>query len=205
MAVLDPDDALGARSYFARLAKILGILRTISRDELADRALTGDERAFLSMIAEMEPGTTGGPPTYTGWWFDMFRNRELDGLAPASFIASYFTGGKIAYLGATDPRLGIFVVDSGGPPRLAVGPVARAYEAHGEVQHRLDDAAATKLAETDRVAPWSASYTVAAVPEPDLHIRWEPDDGKGIELDAPSALGRSRSSCSIITARRSSR
>ncbi|HEY1816136.1 MAG TPA: DUF3160 domain-containing protein [Kofleriaceae bacterium] len=189
MVVLDPDDALGARSYFARLGKILGILRTIQRDELADRALTGDERAFLSMIAEMEPGTTGGPPTYTGWWFDMFRNRELDGLAPASFIASYFTGGKIAYLGATDPRLGIFVVDSGGPPRLAVGPVARAYEAHGEVQHRLDDAAATKLAETDRVAPWSASYTVAAVPEPDLHIRWEPDDGKGIELDAPSALG----------------
>jgi hypothetical protein len=189
MAVLDPDDALGARSYFSRLGKILGILRTIQRDELADRALTSDEREFLSMIAEMEPGTTGGPPTYTGWWFDMFRHRELDGLAPASFIASYFTGGKIAYVGATDPRLGIFVVDSGGPPRLAVGPVARAYEYHGEVQHRLDDAAAQKLADADRAAPWADSYTVAAIPEPDLHLRWEPDDGKGIEIDTPSQLG----------------
>ena len=190
MAVLDADDALGAKSYFARLGKILGILRTIQRDELADRALTGDERAFLSMVSEMEWGSTGGPPTYTGWWFDMFRSRELDGLAPAGFIASYFTGEKIAYLGATSPRIGIFVVDTGGEPRLAVGPVARAYEYHGEVQHRLDDAAGAALAEADRAAPWAASYTVAPPPEPDVIVHWSVADGdKSVTVTADSKIG----------------
>jgi hypothetical protein len=189
MAELDADGSLGARAYFARVGTILGVLRTIQTDELADRALTSDERSFLSMIAEMQPGTTGNAPSYTGWWFDMFRHRELDGLAAPDFIASYFTGGTIAYLGATSPRVGIFVVDTGGAPRLAVGPVARAYEYHGEVQHRLDDAAGKALADAKRVAPWAASYTVAAPLEPDIYIRWEPGDEKPITVRAQSDVG----------------
>jgi hypothetical protein len=190
MAELDADGSLGARAYFQRIAKILGVLRTIQTDELAARPLTGDERSFLSMIAEMQPGTTGNPPSYTGWWFDMFRGRETDGLAAPDFIASYFTGGQIAYLGATSPRIGIFVVDTGGAPRLAVGPVARAYEYHGEVQHRLDDAAGKALADAKRVAPWAASYTVAAPPEPDIYIHWMPGDDKPIAVRATSDVGK---------------
>ncbi len=189
MTELDADGSLGARAYFQRIGTILGVLRTIQADELADRPLTADERSFLSMIAEMQPGTTGNAPSYTGWWFDMFRHRELDGLGAPDFIASYFTGGQIAYLGATSPRIGVFVVDTGGAPRLAVGPVARAYEYHGEVQHRLDDAAGKALADSARVAPWAASYTVAAPPEPDIYIRWEPGDLKPITVRANSDVG----------------
>ena len=37
----------------------------------------------------------------------------------------------MAYVGATAPRLGIFVVDASGPPRAMVGPVAHAYEMFG--------------------------------------------------------------------------
>ena len=166
MAILDPDDKLGARSYFERLGNVLRVLRRIQSDELADRELTTDERGFLSMVAEMEPGSTGGPPSYTGWWFDMFRQRELDGLAPADYIASFFTGAKISYIGATAPRLGVFVIDTGGAPRLAVGPVARAYEYRGEVAHRLDDDAGKALADADRLAPWAASYTAPTPPSP---------------------------------------
>jgi hypothetical protein len=125
------------------------------------------------MTAEMAPGTPGAAPTYTGWWFDLFRNREADGLSPAGFVASYFTGEQISYLGATAPRLGVFVIDRAGTPRLAVGPVARGYGHLDEVAHRLDDAAGAALPEAGRVAPWEASYTIAAPAEPSLELAWQ--------------------------------
>lgn len=192
MAVLDADGSLGGAAYFAQLDQVLSVLANIQDRELADLPLTTDQRSFLSMVAEMEPGTTGNPPTYTGWWFDMFRDRELDGLAPADFIASFFTGDAIAYVGATAPRLGVFVVDTGGPPRMMVGPVARAYEYEGPVDHRLDDAAGRALAEADRRDPWAASYTIARTPEPRLFLRWSPDGEakeKAITVETDTALG----------------
>ena len=185
-AKLDPKDELGGRAYFQRLARVLTVLQTIQSDELADHALTADERSFLSMVAEMEAGTTGGPPTYTGWWFDMFRRRELDGLAPASYIASFFTGDKIAYVGAQAPALGVFVVDTGGVPRVVVGPVARAYEYEGPVGHRLDDEAGRQLADADRAAPWAASYYVPPPPAPSFHITW--DGGGPIVIETKTPL-----------------
>ena len=191
VGALDPDDALGAKAYFHRLTTVLGVLRTIGDDELANRPLSIEEKQFVSMVAEMEPGTTGGPPTYTGWWFDMFRHRELDGLAEAGYIASYFTGDTISYVGASAPVLGVFVVDTGGAPRAMVGPVARAYEYHGPVAKRLDDAAGKALADAERSAPWSASYFVAAPPEPKLKATWDPlyNEGAPIVLTSPGALG----------------
>ena len=58
---------------------------------------------------------TGHPPTYTGWYFDLFFNRQEDGMRGAEYIADYFTSQEgVAYVGATAPRLGVFVVDAGG-------------------------------------------------------------------------------------------
>ena len=114
MKLLDPVDATGAGAYFARLDGLLQLLDEIAADELAGQPLSADERAFLSMIAEMEPGTTGKDPTFSGWWFDLFHARQQDGLAPAGYLASFFTGTKVAYVGATAPRLGVFVVERAG-------------------------------------------------------------------------------------------
>nr|HEX4315742.1 hypothetical protein [Kofleriaceae bacterium] len=141
--------------------------------------------------SEMEPGTTGGPPTYTGWWFDLFRHRELDGLAPNDFIASFFTGDTIAYAGETEPELGVFVVDVGGAPRLTVGPVATAYEYQGPVAKRVDDAAAKDLPAAERAAPWAASYAVAASPEPRMLVKWWPSNGdKALTVQTDAKLGK---------------
>ncbi len=179
MKVLDPVDATGAGAYFQRLDGLLRILDEIAADELAGRPLSADERAFLSMVAEMEPGTTGAAPTFSGWWFDLFHARQQDGLAPAGYLASFFTGTKIAYVGATAPRLGVFVVDTGGPARLVVGPVARPYEYEGAVGRRLDDVAGAALPEAARSEPWAASYTAgAAAPEPALQMIYPAQDTK---------------------------
>src|SRR5580704_12597352 len=104
---------------------------------------------------------TGNPPTYTGWYFDLFFNRQDDGMRAAEYIADYFTSQEgVAYAGATAPRLGIFVVDAGGPPRAFAGPVAHAYETWGPLATRYTDETARVLAQRDE--PWAADYMIAA-------------------------------------------
>jgi hypothetical protein len=186
LAALDPKDELKARAYFKRLGEVLGVLRAIGADELAGRALTADQKAFLSMVAETTPWTTGGPPTYTGWWFDLHRRRKEEGLAGAGFIASFFTGGTVAYAGATSPRLGVFVIDTGGKPRVVVGPVARAYEHQGPVARRLDDAAGAALPEQDRAEPWARSYTAPAIRPPAFAVEYY---GGIAKVTAGAAIG----------------
>ena len=159
MRALDPKDALGAVAYFGTLESTFTVLQSIVTDELEGRPLSPSEKSFLGMVAEMAPGGTGGPPTYTGWYFDLFRLRDREALTAASFIADYYTSSeqsRVAYLGTKPPIMGAFVVDTGGPPRVMVGPIASAYEATSPLASRLSDETAEKA--EDRGSPWAASY-----------------------------------------------
>jgi hypothetical protein len=144
-ALLDPRDRSGARGHFDRAIGTLRVLRAIVDDELANRPLTAREKHWLGMVTELTIDTsediTGYPPVYSGWYFDLFLEAEADGMRGADFIADYFTSVEdgISYVGASAPRLGVFVVDTGGPPRAFVGPVARAYETHTPLATRLTD------------------------------------------------------------------
>ncbi|HSQ65151.1 MAG TPA: DUF3160 domain-containing protein [Polyangiaceae bacterium] len=158
------------QQYFVRLGKILRLLRAIGQRELENRPLPDEALRFLSMVTEMTFGTrsTGSSPTFTGWYFDMFRARDeaLDG---ADFLADYYTSSDMneaAYAGVRGVRLGVFVVDSAGGPRVVVGPVADAFEAH-EPLPRLDD---SKVRQAHAEAPWAKSYTVASASAPPLAI-----------------------------------
>jgi hypothetical protein len=186
-ASLDPGDEVHARTYFAGLARVLRVLDAIVAGELSGRPLSEEERRWLSMILEMKPGSSGGGPTYTGWWFDLFPTR-IDALARADFIADYYTSGEVgtvAYAGARPPALGVFVVDTGGPPRVVVGPVARGYEHQGRLEKRLDDEAAAKLEAVSD--PWSASYTVPAPPTPEISLSF--GDSNEAMVTAPRPVG----------------
>jgi hypothetical protein len=186
LARIDPGNVGGGRAYFRRLSRTLHVLEAIAMDELAGRALPTDERRWLSMILEMTPGSTTASPTYTGWYFDLYPTRS-EALARADFIADYATSGTegvVSYAGARAPRLGVFVVDTGGPPRVVVGPVAHGYEHHGLLAVRLDDEAASKL--PDVREPWSQSYTMNAPAAPALTMDY---DGDAATVTAPEALG----------------
>ena len=195
LAELDPKDATGSGEYFAELAKLTRVLATIAHHELEGRALSDDEKRFLAMVVEMTPGGTGGPPTYTGWYFDLFRGRQDEALASAAFTADYHTSSyleKVVYAGAGNPRLGLFVVDVGGPPRIMVGPVAHAYEMVGSVERRFDDRTGAEATQLQR-SPWAVSYTAPAPPQPDFALAANiPPEGKTITmvLRSRSALPR---------------
>src|SRR5262249_37596016 len=156
-----------APTHFVRVEKILRVLRAIADDELAGRPLTDTEKHWLASVAELSLDysveTTGHPPMYSGWYFDLFYDREGDGMRGTASAAASFTGGNgISYVGATAPRMGVFVVDPGGPIRAFAGPVARAYEYHGPLATRLTDETAAQLTKVDDA--WAQTYTVAAPP-----------------------------------------
>ncbi|MDB4932079.1 MAG: hypothetical protein JWM10_4563, partial [Myxococcaceae bacterium] len=177
---IDPSQA----AYFGRVAAVLGILRTIAVTERAGRPLGEAQRRWLGMVSEYIPtggygGSSGAPPKYTGWYFDLFPDREIGAEKSAAFVADYFTltnTDAVRYLGADTPRLGVFVVDTNGPSRLMVGPVARGFEASTPTAHRLDDAHAPR----GLAAPWRRSYMIADGDRPHLVVRplgCVPDDG----------------------------
>jgi Protein of unknown function (DUF3160) len=165
MKEIDPEDRTQSGAYFAELGKVTRVLQAIVRHELEGRSLTGDEKRFLSMVAEMTPGSSGGPPTFTGWYFDLYRGRAPEALAAASFVADYQTSawtGQVEYAGAEAPRLAVFVVDVGGPPRVMVGPIARAYGLTGSTDKRYTDQSVGSA--LGKQSPWAPSYTPATAP-----------------------------------------
>jgi len=160
---------------FAGLERVVGMLRDIARTESAGVALSDAQRRWLGMVAEHVPnggyGDTSEPPKWTGWYFDMFEDRELGASRTSAFVADYFTltnAGKVKYLGADGPRLGVFVVDVGGSPRAMVGPVAKGYEAETGIDHRLDDEKA--LTHAPKTSAWRASFAVAAPAPPPIGL-----------------------------------
>jgi hypothetical protein len=131
---------------WAGLERVLTVLASIARAEADGRPLTDSQRRWLAMVAENVPAggycDSGAPPKWTGWYFDMFDDREHGASRGAAFIADYFTltnAGQVAYLGAEGPRLAVYVVDVGGEPRAMVGPVAKGYEARSPIESRLSD------------------------------------------------------------------
>jgi hypothetical protein len=156
-------------AYFAKLTFHLRVLRAIVVEELANRPLSEDAKRYLSMVVEIRPPSSDGPGSNDGWYFDLFA--EGGAFADEGFIADYYTSSNaetVVYAGATAPRMGLFVVDTGGPPRVMVGPVARAFEARSSLAHRLNDQEAAKLKTLSD--PWARSYTAPALPAPPLVI-----------------------------------
>jgi hypothetical protein len=178
-----------ARDYFARLGTIARVLAAISRIELAGQPLPVEAQRFLGMVSEIGPYGSDGRPTYTGWYFDLFIDRE-DAIAHADFIADYATSPSgVGYVGAQPPVLAIVAVDTGGPPRALIGPVTRAYERWGSGP-RLDDETAAKLPASGRQAPWATRYTAPAPPAPAFEAKLEHDDEYlYFAITAPRALG----------------
>ena len=170
---LDPKDAGHGVKYWKRLEQLMHVLETISNDELANRPLSADEKRFLAMIVEERDADAWNYnghfpiPTYDGWYIDLFPTIDVS-TQSAAFVADYATVDRndtklIHYLGAKGPELGVFVVDTGGGPRMMVGPVPQGFALTGPLTHRYTDADAMTVAGRE---PWATSYTVAAPPEP---------------------------------------
>jgi hypothetical protein len=178
------------RDYFARLGNVARVLAKISRIELAGQPLPAEAQRFLGMVSEIGPFGSDGRPTYTGWYFDLFLDRE-DAIGRPDLVADYATSPSgVGYVGVQLPVLAIFAVDTGGGQRAMIGPVARAYETW-RTGPRLDDETAADLPAKARSAPWTASYTAAAPARPAFGagVDWDDNGRRFLTIKARRALG----------------
>ncbi len=168
---LSAEDRASLARYLDESEQTFRVLRRVVADELAGRALTATQRRFVGSVVEVMPSSMGAP-YHTGWYLDLFPGEEpamKTGAFATDWYASVNTG-RVAYVGVRTTRLGLFVVDRGGPPRLMVGPVARAFEYGGRLTQRLDDEAVRALPDASLAEPWAASYTVTPFAPPPLRI-----------------------------------
>ncbi|MGC4117408.1 MAG: DUF3160 domain-containing protein [Myxococcales bacterium] len=176
---VDPKGVSGAEKEFKKLATVLAKLEAISVEELAGRPLAPDHLRWLNDVIEMSPGSTGAEPSYSGWYFDLFPSPMI-ALDRADFVADFQTSGwlgMVSYAGVEGVRLGVFVVDTGGKPRVVVGPVTRSFWHQGLLAQRLNDETARNLEDEQRLEPWAASHAVAGVAPPALRVSWSPGEG----------------------------
>ena len=165
------------RDFDRSFADIVGALRAIAVDELAGRALSASQLRLLRLVAEYSPpgtydGRTRPPAKFNGWYPRLFPDRK-GAFRRGSFVsdvASSPTQGAVVYLGATEPRIGLFVVDVGGEPRLMVGPVARAFERAEPLGTRLDDRSVRDYL-PPTLAAWERSYLVRGPAAPDVMLQ----------------------------------
>ena len=133
--------------YFRRVEEVLGTLRAIAVTELSGAPLSEPQRRWLGMVSEYTPkdgygGDSGEPAKYTGWYFDLFPDRELGAERRVDLVADWFTltnANQVRHLGIDKAAVGVFIVDVGGEARAMVGPVAKPYEIATSIDGRLDD------------------------------------------------------------------
>ncbi|MFO0601562.1 MAG: DUF3160 domain-containing protein [Polyangiales bacterium] len=157
--------------YLDEAERTWRVLRRVAVDELAGLPLTAAQRRFVGSVVEVRPSTEGYP-LHTGWYLDLLPGEE-PAMRTGDFVADWYASvntGRVAHVGVRGTRLGLFVIDRGGPPRLMVGPVPFAFEHRAEAMTRLTDEAGESLPAEARSAPWASSYTSAPVPAPEMSI-----------------------------------
>lgn len=152
------------------LARVARALTRFAEDELAGRTPGDAQVSFLASIAEVSDAASAGDARFEGWYFRLFPRVDV-ALARSEFAAEWGASPSSplrAWLGASAPRVGLFVIDNGGHPFVAAGPVARAWELGAPPgsppEQVLDQGRAEGL------APWSASWLVAQGRPPPLAL-----------------------------------
>ncbi len=170
------------------LWRISRALRQIADDELAGRVATSAQMAFLTSV--VDDGDATGDPSIAGWYATLGVPGE-GAHTRAEFAAEWSasaTSRDRTWIGATGPRLGVFVIDNGGFPFVAVGPVARAWE----VQAPAAMSPAQVSARAPATSPWSTSWMSSQDPAPPLALAVVDDDARrrSVVVRSSRDLGR---------------
>jgi Protein of unknown function (DUF3160) len=185
-ATRDRDRAF-LRAYDA-LWRVSRGLRIIADDELAGRTPTEEQRAFVTAV--VDDGDASNNVATRGWYASLSPPGEsAQGRAEyAATLGASSTSRERVWIGATSPRLGVFVIDNGGLPFAAVGPVARAWESVAPASM----SAAQVRARAPITSPWSSSWMITQEPAPPLALTVVDDDARrrAVILRGGRDLGR---------------
>ncbi|MCK4305345.1 MAG: DUF3160 domain-containing protein [Candidatus Eisenbacteria sp.] len=166
------------RTYFANLETTVSRLETLARKELQGEAFTTSDIDFLKDMLFESGGYCGEPP-FTGWFMDLFYDREK--ATEANYVvADVHTQptdqnggvvGRVLHVGVGEVNLGVFLAPSPSQsyqPMAYVGPVMSYYEKITRSFDRLTDERWTEMVYAGQLPPrpdWVNIYLTDAAGE----------------------------------------
>jgi hypothetical protein len=132
-------------AFLKKMAERLGQLEALAEKELAAQPFTQEEQAFLKKTIDIRGGGSG-PPTYSGWYGDLFyAPHGLGGMEAAKWdptVADVHTdanSGSVLEVAVGDVNFLVAAIDNQNDRLVYVGPVFSYYEFQQPMTKRLTD------------------------------------------------------------------
>ncbi|MBI3800359.1 MAG: DUF3160 domain-containing protein [Deltaproteobacteria bacterium] len=132
-------------AFLKKMAERLGQLEALAEKELAAQPFTQEEQAFLKKTIDIRGGGSG-PPTYSGWYGDLFYvPHGLGGMEAAKWdptVADVHTdanSGSVLEVAVGDVNFIVAAIDNQNDRLVYVGPVFSYYEFQQPMTKRLTD------------------------------------------------------------------
>lgn len=149
------------QQFFEAFGKTMLQLEALSRKELAAAPFTREEASFLKRTIDIRGGGSG-PPTYTGWYPQLFYGHDPTEWDPT--VADIHTDPEhqgTLEVGVGNANFIVVAVDNGKDRAAYVGPVYSYYEFSRPASDRLTDEEWQDLLKTDHAPPrptWSDPF-----------------------------------------------
>jgi len=166
-------------NFFINFGDILGNLKEIAQKEISQQPLSSFEENWLKTVTRVRHGGSG-PPTYDGWFCELFYKRGKDAVVSEYLVADVHTNppddfqpGSVLHQGVGKVNMMIISINSGPDRAVYVGPVFSHFEFSTKGVKRVSD------------AEWSKQVEVGDVPK---RSKWTKDFLISYDSDAPFSL-----------------
>jgi hypothetical protein len=156
---------LGAEvtAYYAHLGEVATILGAIATAQATGTPVSAEHLAFINQAVRQTGGVCGGPPTFDGWYPELFFQKSSGRFDPT--IADVHTQptdelgndvGRVLHVGTGYARLMVMTVEACDGPRAYVGLASSFHQTVTDDWKRLNDTewAAEVGKGTPTLVPW---------------------------------------------------
>jgi hypothetical protein len=127
-------------SFFQRSAEVFDRLESLARKELALQPFDGHDQKWLKKV--ISAFSISGPPTYSGWYCDLYYKHGWDLEKWCPTVADVHTdpeSASVLQAGVGDARFCVVAIDSEEDRAVFVGPIYSYYEFTSDADKRLTD------------------------------------------------------------------
>ena len=138
--------------FFQQMAKILEKLETLSRKELAAEPFSDEDQAWLKKTIDKRGGGSG-PPTYTGWYPELFYRGGWRCAEWEPTVVDVHTdpdSQSVLEQGVGNCNFLVIAIDNEDDRMVFVGPTYSYYEFRQPVGNRLTDDLWTQMLATEK-------------------------------------------------------
>jgi hypothetical protein len=163
--------------FLKQMAETVGKLERLARKELAAEPFTSEEQEWLKKVIDIRGGGSG-PPTYSGWYCQLFYGGGERSAAWEPTIVDVHTDPNsrtVLEQGVGNCTFLVVAIDNAGDRMIYVGPAYSYYEFHQPVENRLTDEDWARMlirGEAPQRPAWTSGFQAPKVKR-HLDVRWE--------------------------------